>query len=215
MKTYIYLVRHGEVKNPEQIFYGRLPFFSLNKRGKIQTEKLSNYFKKIDIAAIYSSPLLRSRQTARSILKYHPKLKIHFSKFLLEWKNPLWEGRKYADRDHILSDIYINTPTKLKIKGAESMKDIEERMTKILKKILKKYKGKKVVIVSHGDPIRIATLHFKGEPLDNLHNHPCRNASITTLVFNDEKLVKLNYKEIHPRAEDNLWIKKINHSQGF
>lgn len=207
MKTYIYLVRHGEVKNKKQLFYGRLPFFRLNKRGKVQVEKLANFFKNIKINAIYSSPLLRSRQTANTISKYHRKHKIHFSKLLLEWKNPLWEGKRYDKRDPRLIKIYRDNPTKLKIKGAETMGDMEKRMSKKILNILNKHKGGKVVVVSHGDPLRIAILHFKNESLDNLHDDPCTNASITTLVFNGTRLVKSDCKEIHPRAEETFWTK--------
>lgn len=206
-RTHIYLVRHGEVKNPKKLFYGRLPYFGLNKRGRLQVEKLAEFFKNTKVGAIYASPLLRSRQTAQALHRYHPKVKIHFSKLLLEWRNPLWEGNNYYNRNSKLVDIYRETPTKLHIPGAEKMYDIEKRMVRKISNIMKSHHGENVVIVSHGDPIRIAGLHYKNESLDDLHNKACTNASITTLVFNGGKLIQSDYKEIHPRAEETFWTK--------
>ena len=36
MATTLYLIRHGEVHNPEGIIYGRLPGFGLSVRGRQQ-----------------------------------------------------------------------------------------------------------------------------------------------------------------------------------
>jgi len=207
LKTTIYLVRHGEVKNPDKLIYGRLPRFSLDKRGFVQAEKLAEYFKKIKLDAVYSSPLLRSRQSARAVLKYQPELKIHYSKKLLEINNKIWEGIVSTERDPKLVKIYRDAPTKIKTNGLESALDLAKRMSEKINQIINKHKGGKIAIFSHADSIRAATLYYEKKNLDLLHEKICTNASITTLVFNGEKLVKSDYKEIHPRAEESFWTK--------
>lgn len=207
MKTVIYLVRHGEVENPGKIIYGRLPGYKLSKRGKLQVNKLSEFFKDIGIDALFSSPLLRSRQTARSILTHHPDLKINYSRSFLETNNKIWEGINWMRLDNNLANLFKNTPTKINVPGLESTKSIEKRVSKKIDWIIKKYEGKNVIIVSHADPIRVATLHYQKKPLDQLHESICANASITTLVFDGKILVKSDYTETHPCADESYWIK--------
>ena len=197
------------MKNPKKLIYGRLPGFGLDKRGLVQVEKLAEAFKSIKLDIAYISPLLRSRQTVKALKEYQPKLKIRKSDDLLEVDNKIWEGKVWTERDPELVKIYKNTPTKLKVKGLESVFDVEKRVARVIDKIIKEYKDKggHIAIISHADPIRIATLHYKKESLDSLHEKMCTNASINTLVFNGGKLVKSDYREIYPRADESYWTK--------
>ena len=74
--TRISFVRHASVHNPSNIFYGRLPGFSISKRGRIEAARVGQVLKDLTIEEIISSPLLRCRQTAAEILKYHHHLKL-------------------------------------------------------------------------------------------------------------------------------------------
>ena len=57
------MVRHAHVHNPQDILYGRLPRFRLSPEGRTQAEILARFLSTRDTAAIYTSPLLRARQT--------------------------------------------------------------------------------------------------------------------------------------------------------
>lgn len=65
--TLISLVRHGEVANPEQVYYGRLPGFALSELGRRQATMAGQYLHPLSPSTIYHSPLLRARQTAELI----------------------------------------------------------------------------------------------------------------------------------------------------
>ncbi|HMM43059.1 MAG TPA: histidine phosphatase family protein, partial [Thermomicrobiales bacterium] len=65
--TTILFVRHTEVENPDGLLYGRLPGFRLSDAGRRHAERVAGAIAGRDIAAIYSSPLLRARQTAAII----------------------------------------------------------------------------------------------------------------------------------------------------
>ena len=67
--TCIHLIRHGEVHNPEQILYGRLPRFRLSARGRAQARSAGDHLREHDLRAVFSSPLLRTRQTAKNPAK--------------------------------------------------------------------------------------------------------------------------------------------------
>ncbi|MDP7364835.1 MAG: histidine phosphatase family protein, partial [Candidatus Latescibacteria bacterium] len=65
MTTTIYLVRHGEVHNPEQIIYGRLPGFGLSTKGREQVEAAATALEKLKpFDVLYSSPLQRAQESA-------------------------------------------------------------------------------------------------------------------------------------------------------
>jgi len=51
-------------------------------------------------------------------------------------------------------------------KGVEPMEDQVKRMVRFVTEIRKKHKGHEVIVVSHGDPIRFAIMHYKGMPID-------------------------------------------------
>ncbi len=96
--TTIYFVRHGNVHNPAQILYGRLPRFRLSERGLEEARSAGRFLNGTSIAALYCSPLLRTRQTAREIHSFHPALKLRRSPHLIEVLNP-FEGRPGAEVD--------------------------------------------------------------------------------------------------------------------
>ncbi|RXG65481.1 histidine phosphatase family protein, partial [Candidatus Atribacteria bacterium 1244-E10-H5-B2] len=65
--TLIILVRHGECEgNIKGMFRGRVDF-PLNERGLIQAQDLARGLKIFPVKYIYSSPLVRARQTAEAI----------------------------------------------------------------------------------------------------------------------------------------------------
>ena len=63
--TTLYLVRHGEVHNPEGVIYGRLPGYGLSERGRRQIEAAAQALApRGPFAALYASPLQRARESA-------------------------------------------------------------------------------------------------------------------------------------------------------
>jgi broad specificity phosphatase PhoE len=67
----IYLIRHGEVENPNKILYGRLPGFHLSAKGIVEIQQLAEKLKNgnMKISKIYTSPLERAVESAEIIAK--------------------------------------------------------------------------------------------------------------------------------------------------
>src|ERR1700716_3978838 len=74
MTTTVWLARHGEVHNPGNVLYGRLPRMRLTPEGRRQAQALADFLDPRPLAAIYSSPMLRARRTATTILANHPQV---------------------------------------------------------------------------------------------------------------------------------------------
>lgn len=193
--TKLYLIRHGEVNNPEGVEYMRLPGFYLSERGIKQIQKVRDYFRDKNISKIYASPLERTRQSAKIISD--GEITIEYSKELLEANYKLWEGLKYEERDQKLVKEYYKNPIKVTERLGEPIGEIQDRVVKKLIQIAKKHKGENVICVFHADPILSARLFFENKSLMLIKNIPVNHASITTITF-DNKLecTQVEYKEI-------------------
>ena len=90
--TTVWLARHGEVHNPAELLYGRLPRMRLSPEGQRQARKLAEFLAPRPLAAIYSSPLLRARRTAAAILERQPGLgRVRIDADLIEVRTR-WQG---------------------------------------------------------------------------------------------------------------------------
>ena len=136
--TTIYFVRHGDYENPKGIAPWRLPGFPLSEKGRNDMLTDALFFKDKNIAIIFSSPILRCRQTAEITAKEINK-KIIFSKFIIELYTP------FQNKNILLTNITSekNQPYKEKLhvenKG-ESVDEIYSRLNRFVKKVLKTYK---------------------------------------------------------------------------
>ena len=161
MKTTIYLVRHGEVHNPKDVIYGRMPGFPLSENGRRQAQALGKYLSSRAIAAIYTSPLTRARETATIVSSFFANAPVIDEELLLEVYSPHLEGKPYRLADEMGWDFYTVKQYKL---GQERKRDLWKRMRMAIEKIKRAHKGKSVVIVSHGDPIVMAVSRLLGKP---------------------------------------------------
>jgi probable phosphoglycerate mutase len=190
--THIHLVRHGEVHNPENILYGRLPRFSLSVEGRQQARRTGRYLQSLKLAALYSSPMLRARQTAREISYRQQGLKLHLSKDLNEVWSP-YEGRPGTEVDARSGDVYTGCPA-----GFEQPWDLVARAKAFCTRALKRHPGRHVVAVTHGDIIVFSALWALGAavtPANKTRLIPAgfpvgypEHASITTLMFERETM---------------------------
>lgn len=159
-ETILYIIRHGEVHNPKGILYGRLPRFPLSTRGRLSIEKAAEQLQKEGIDELYASPMLRARQTAL-ILGEKLDLIPHISKLLIEVKI-IFQGIS-VDEYHKNIQYKLYDPEHIK-KGQEDVSMIASRMNKFARYIVNKYPGKRILAVSHGDPILIFKAGILGIP---------------------------------------------------
>jgi len=162
--TTVWLARHGEVHNPGGVLYGRLPRMRLSNEGVRQAEALADFLElePQPLSAVYSSPMLRARLTANTILARHPDLgRIRIDRDLQEIRTG-WQGEPLDALERINWDFY-NHP---RGPDDESLQMIHDRMLRWLKRVLRRHAGQEVVGVSHGDPILILVGTLRGLALD-------------------------------------------------
>lgn len=161
MTTKIFFVRHGEVINPNNIWYGRFSGFPLSANGEKQILKTAQALLAHDINAIYASPLLRTKQSAK-IIADTLRLSVNYSDHLLEVHSSL-QGKTFACiASHWAENIYASSENKI---IGETIEQLSERMRGFITKIIKSHAGKNIVAVSHGDPIMIVKAIIGGFPI--------------------------------------------------
>ncbi len=185
--TRISLVRHGRVQNPSHIFYGRLPGFSLSKKGRLDAAGAALALKNFKIEELFSSPMLRCRQSAMEILDYHPALKLRQSRLITEVHTP-FQGQPSKVVRFRGGDVYTGIGPEY-----EQPEDILKRVQKFISRTRRTFSGKHVVAVTHGDVILFMVLwagNFAATPknkkkfttLGILEEYPA-TSSITTFSY--------------------------------
>jgi broad specificity phosphatase PhoE len=185
--TRISLVRHGRVQNPSHIFYGRLPGFSLSKKGRLDAAGAALALKNFKIEELFSSPMLRCRQSAIEIRHYHPRLKLRLSQLITEVHTP-FQGQPSKVVRSRGGDVYRGSGPEY-----EQPEDILKRVQKFIFRTRRTFSGKHVVAVTHGDVILFMVLwagNFAATPknkkkfktLGILEEYPA-TSSITTFSY--------------------------------
>lgn len=147
------LIRHGESEaDLLDIHEGRADF-SLTERGRKQAEKLANYLnRRYEITKIYSSTLMRAKQTAEYIGK-KMGVEIFLNEDLMEFNNGLLAGLKREVAREKYPEVK-GLATDKSVYGMESKKEFRERAERVLRKIIEENDEKDVVaLISHGGMI--------------------------------------------------------------
>ncbi|PZS02001.1 MAG: hypothetical protein DLM69_04425 [Candidatus Chloroheliales bacterium] len=204
--TVIYLIRHADVHNPQDIVYGRMPRFGLSQTGFHEAETTARYLaSSAQLSAIYSSPMLRARQTADIISwSQDPPTAVMMSEALNEVRTG-WQG--YPNRDLMAGKFNFYDPKK--DPSDESIMDVYNRVYGLVRIILERHAGQSIVCVTHGDPVMILKTGLREVELrrDTIRepDYPAK-ASVTTFIFNTpETAPQISYfdpnAELHQRIE--------------
>ncbi|MFW5691933.1 MAG: histidine phosphatase family protein [Chloroflexota bacterium] len=189
MQTTIYLLRHGEVHNPEQILYGRILGFRLSENGQRQAQAAGTYLAEQQLTAVYASPQQRAQETAGFIAAPH-KLPVHTEDRLDETYTP-FDGTPLVEMAARDWDLYTGTAAPY-----EQPDDILRRSLDFIAHARHKHSGQSIAVVTHGDIVVFTFMHYKGifasiKDRMKLYQHGIQDeypatASITRLVFDDD-----------------------------
>lgn len=188
-----FLVRHGEVENPDRVVYGRLPGFRLSAEGRAQLDRTRAWLAEqtaLEGAAWYSSPLERASETAEILAG--PGAVIRTDARLIEAASP-YDGLPRRFAPHLYAARWLDA-----IERREPPARVARRMMEAIRAAVSK--DEDVIVVSHQYPIQLARLAFTHR-LDarptwlvdrapwTLLRAPCAVGSVTTLTFPNRGLV--------------------------
>jgi broad specificity phosphatase PhoE len=189
----IFLVRHGETDfNLTHRFQGRIDI-PLNKEGKNQAHALALALKDEPLTAIYSSPLIRAMETARSIKAFHPSSLLFEEEGLTEMDLGEFDGMQAADWGSQHQDFFKTwrtTPSRLKMPGGESLLEVQIRAIDTLERITKPYPlGSTLLLCSHNFVNRTIICHALGLPLDRFRDFQQDATALNVLYKREGRLL--------------------------
>jgi len=182
--TTIAFVRHGQTPTTGRVLPGRAKGLHLADLGKAQAqaaaERLRGYEK---VAAIYSSPLERTRETAAPIARALG-LAVKIERGLLECDFGEWTGRELKDLAKLPEwKVVQGSPSRFCFPGGESFLSMQARLSSTVERIAAAHAGEVVVCVSHADPIKVVLCDATGAHLDQFQRFQVSPCSISVVAY--------------------------------
>ncbi|HEX3621661.1 MAG TPA: MSMEG_4193 family putative phosphomutase [Acidimicrobiales bacterium] len=184
--TVVLLVRHGQTPTTGKLLPGRAPGLHLSETGQGQAkavgERLAGGPK---IAAIYASPLERTRETAAP-LAAALGMKVRIDKGLLEADIGEWTGMDFKTvRKAPEWKTVHQYPSGFRFPGGESFVEMQTRMVSALERLRAAHPGETIVAVSHADTIKAAVAHALGTHLDLFQRIVISPCSVTAIAYGE------------------------------
>lgn len=182
------LIRHGET---EWNRIGKIQGVSdigLNDKGLWQAGRLAENLKEVNIGAIYSSDLLRCRQTADSISEFHD-INVTLKPSLREMDQGIFEGKFFEDiqKSHKeLLRLWRESPEKVQLPEGETLAEVQDRMYSTLEEFKERHKGEVVVAVSHHFAISTLLCRVMSLSLKEFASFKLKQACKTRIVYNGD-----------------------------
>lgn len=156
-----YFVRHGESEaNLQHVISNRESPFGLTALGKRQANTLAQNLKDIPIAAIYSSPVLRARETAE-ILSHSFDLPCQVTEALREYDCGILEDKSDEEswklHGEIAEDWILNHNFLRKPAGGENFLEIGKRFIPFIESFAHAdlHSPDHILFVSHGGLLQL------------------------------------------------------------
>ncbi len=155
----IVLMRHGEAESnlTDVISSQKLDEYGLTDLGRTQVKEGAERLKEGDpVTIIYCSDLRRTRETAETVATEigYDKTKIVFDARLRELNGGDFDGQNWAVRGAYFKDM--NERIFKRVPNGESVEDVKRRVNEFLYDIDTRHKGERILVVTHGLPVRLA-----------------------------------------------------------
>ena len=173
---------------------GRNP--SLSAQGLRQAQKTAQWLASRPLAAVYSSPLLRARQTAEAIALSHHLL-VQPVDDLIEVDVGQWEGRSWEEIEQTDPDAYRRFMADASTNpylGGEDLSTVQARVIPAVEQLMARNAGWLIVAVTHNvvnraylaHLLRMPLAHYRSIPQDNCGANLlcCRNGNIKAVTVN-------------------------------
>ena len=192
--TRLYLVRHGATALSAEDRFSGDGGVELSEEGRWQAERLGERLRREGLSAVYSSPLSRTLETARIIAR-SCATSIETRDGLREISHGRWEGLTRHDVADRFAEEYASweeDPFTFAPEGGESGVAVLARVLPVIREIVTRHVGERVLVVSHKATIRLALSSLLGFDArgyrDRLDQAP---ASLNVLDFRDPVRARL------------------------
>lgn len=188
------LIRHGHTDTAGKRLTGWTRGVHLNDHGRRQADALVDRLDGVAVAAIYSSPLERCRETAAPLSRARG-VPVRIRRPLLEVDYGAWTGRSLTQlRRTKLWRVVQHAPSAVRFPEGETLLGVQERAVGELDRIASDHPRETIAVVTHADVIRLALAHYAGMHLDQLQRLVVDPASVSVVVVGGgiPRLVRMN-----------------------
>ena len=193
------LVRHGETEwNRERRVMGRLGI-ALGEQGRAQVAGLAPLLAGLGAEVVWTSPLARARETADLIAAALGGLAVHVDEGLTEVDYGSWEGLTFDElMSHSAYHAYHRDPETAVVPGAvERLVHVRERVLAALARIAEARPGGRSIVVSHGDPIRLALAACLGISIKEMRRLRVDNGAVSGIEATGD-WVEVKFANVRP-----------------
>ena len=191
--TKICMVRHGETAwNAEGRVQGQLDI-PLNEVGRAQAQATAEALAGEDFSAIYSSDLMRVRETAAPAAR-RLALPVAFDAALRERHYGMFETLTYVEVREKFPEQYARFRDKdpdFDFEGGESLRAFNDRSMQAVNALVDKHAGEQILVFTHGGVLEMVYRHARATGLSSPRDFEIPNAGI-------------NWFEITP-AQWSIW----------
>jgi probable phosphoglycerate mutase len=190
--TSVLLVRHGQTTTTGSVLPGRTKGLHLAPAGREQADRAAERIALVgEVAAVYASPLERTRETAAPIAK-RLGLKVSVTRGLVEADFGDWTGRKLSELMKLPEWRQVQSaPSGFRFPGGESFAEMQARILGTVDSLVARHPGQRIVVVSHADPIKALVAQASGIHLDLFQRIVISPCSITPLLLGGDRPVVL------------------------
>lgn len=193
--TVFHLLRHGQHGLLGKALAGRMPGVGMTEQGRAEIAAAAERLAKEQIAAVYSSPLQRTRETAE-IVAARLRLPITFRDDLLELDFGEWTGATFDSiRAHPKWHAWNTQRSLAQIPGGETMRAVQHRAVDAMVDLTERHLGETLVLCTHGDVIRAMLVFALGMPLDFYNRIEVIQGSISTVQIEPDRIRVLRISE--------------------
>ncbi|HOI18644.1 MAG TPA: histidine phosphatase family protein [Candidatus Woesearchaeota archaeon] len=187
-KTRVLIIRHGETdSNLAGKLDGQVET-TLTEKGIAQAEQLGELLAEEQIDIAFASPLNRSQETAKIVLKHHG-VEIVTEQTMMEID---CGDCTLRFRDDVIKEFpdlakgweeQVDPP----FPNGESLRDVQARVMPFIKKILKEHEGKTILLSGHGALNRAIIGAFLEVPAGLCWNIDQSNCCLNEISFRGDK----------------------------
>jgi probable phosphoglycerate mutase len=177
-------VRHAVTAVTGRRLPGRAPGLHLSAEGRRQAERVAQRLARLPrVAAVYTSPLERARETAATIARTRG-LGLRVERGLLELDVGAWTGITLARARRKREWTTVQRhPSGFRFPEGESFAEMQARVTAAITALVARHPGATIIAVSHADPIKAAAAQAVGAPLDLFQRIVIAPASVTAIAY--------------------------------
>ncbi|OEJ38836.1 bifunctional RNase H/acid phosphatase [Streptomyces agglomeratus] len=182
------LLRHGETAlTPEKRFSGSGGSDpELSAVGRRQAEAVARTLAaRGTVQEIVSSPLRRCRETADAVAA-RLGLDVHVEQGLRETDFGAWEGLTFAEvRERYPDDMnaWLASPKAAPTGGGESFATVARRVSTARDKLIARYAGRTILVVTHVTPVKTLVRLALGAPPESLFRMELSAASLSAVAY--------------------------------